>query len=301
MDTSSLLSTVQGFTFHFDGIDHHNINVETLAAELNALNTLMLTVKAEYFPDTELKLKVVATERGSFAVDFQLLALTAATLFTPDNVEYATNALDIICSLFSIKKFLGGARPKKIVDTIEEERMTQVVENQKGEIEVFPRDALRILENAKIENSVINIVTAAQTDQDVTGITLRRESAASEFNLPRDEFEYFTIPVIDNKHRTQVVENVSLYYIKQVDFMSESMWKLHDGVSINAKILDEQWLKKFHAREYPIVPGVAMKARMRRTLFFGKDGLPVDNMTRYEVVEVLEIINPNDSQEEMLL
>lgn len=68
----------------------------------------------------------------------------------------------------------------------------------------------------------------------------------------------------------------------------------NEGKIIAAKILDLEWLNKFHSREFPILPNDSLKVNLRSS--YVKQGDGIINKPSYEILKIIEIIYPEDIQ-----
>lgn len=91
--------------------------------------------------------------------------------------------------------------------------------------------------------------------------------------------------------RTMINENEMILKIKKPDFLGSSMWEFrHDGHPIEAKIADHSWLAEFHNNGAGVLPGGALRARVRIESPYDmeNDALP----PRYTILEVLQVLPP---------
>ena len=84
-------------------------------------------------------------------------------------------------------------------------------------------------------------------------------------------------------------ESEMILKIKKPDYLGQSMWEFrHDGRTIEAKIADGEWLRRFHDREFVLGPGDAIKATVRMRVNYDSRGDVI--MTHREITKVSEII-----------
>jgi hypothetical protein len=91
-------------------------------------------------------------------------------------------------------------------------------------------------------------------------------------------------------------ETTEVLKIKKLDLLSNnSNWSFRFGIkSVEAKISDQKWLDKYHAREYPLLPEDSLKVRLRVSYTSKSDGKVVK--PTYEIVKVIDIIYPENNQ-----
>jgi hypothetical protein len=86
--------------------------------------------------------------------------------------------------------------------------------------------------------------------------------------------------------------------IKKADLLGDSKWTLINGrTSIDAKILDDEWLNRYHDREVAVYPGDALKARIKTVTTYNRNNDVIK--TKHEIIKIYEIvpdISKNTSQ-----
>ena len=77
--------------------------------------------------------------------------------------------------------------------------------------------------------------------------------------------------------------------VKKPDYLGNSKWELRHGKrSISAKIEDENWLKRFQARQIDVRPGDALRCEVHIEHLYGHDNeLLAEHYTILRVIEVL--------------
>jgi len=79
--------------------------------------------------------------------------------------------------------------------------------------------------------------------------------------------------------------------VKRPDYLGASMWDLRHGKrTVQAKMEDANWLKKFQARAVDVRPGDALRCMVATKLLYGHDNELLSE--HFSVVEVLEVL-PN--------
>ncbi len=273
------------FTFTFDGT--HEVNASLLAASLNALNTLVLETQETCYPDTSCNLKVTASREGSFEVDLSVLAVTAITLLTPENVNFAVNITKLILQFIDIKKHIKEKKTK----VIKEEEGT-LVENADGICKRYTGEAYSFFNNAKIENAIVQFVDAGDASPNVTGIKVTT-SDGQQIAIDKAEFGSLKIPVVDDIDiPTQTITSTDTFYVKQATFIGDAQWIFMKDRQFHAKIMDSDWLSEYKRAKHPIVPGTRMQAEIKTTLQIGEDGLPIEGKATYEIIKVHTIYYP---------
>lgn len=79
--------------------------------------------------------------------------------------------------------------------------------------------------------------------------------------------------------------------VKRPDYLGEARWDLRHGKrAIEARILDEDWLKRFQARMVDVRPGDSLDAHVRIEVRYGADGEMVAE--RHEILKVRDVVRP---------
>ncbi|MFC1729500.1 hypothetical protein ACFL6I_04095 [candidate division KSB1 bacterium] len=87
--------------------------------------------------------------------------------------------------------------------------------------------------------------------------------------------------------------------VKKPDYLGESRWEFRHGKQpIHAKILHKEWLADFQERKYDVRPGDSLRALVDILANYGYDNELVS--TRYNIVEVLEIISGENGEQLIL-
>ena len=224
-----------------------------------------------------------------------MLALTATTLFTPINIEYAANIVSLIGAFFNAKKFLKGSKPKTVNPDVAN---GIVVENADGEKKSFAVGVSHLFENAKIDNSVIQIIGYANKNSEVEGISIMDKSCDKIVGLGRDDFWGIMQPIAAEKILEEsIITSTDTFYIRQPSMIGDAMWGFQKDTSFSARVLDAEWLAEFREAKHPIVPGTQVTVEMRTTLLIGDDGMPIDGKATREITKILKVLYPETYQQ----
>ncbi|WP_152439801.1 hypothetical protein [Arcticibacter svalbardensis] len=95
-------------------------------------------------------------------------------------------------------------------------------------------------------------------------------------------------------------ETTEILKIKSTDFLSsEKMWAFKlNNKSINARITDHNWLRRYYQRDFPLLPNDSLKVRLKvtySTIDKGEIYAP-----HYEITEVIDVIYPENLQMDTL-
>ncbi len=87
-------------------------------------------------------------------------------------------------------------------------------------------------------------------------------------------------------------EITAIVQIKKPDYLGDSMWEFkYLRGSIEAKILDHNWLRDFRDRKIVLRPGDSLRVKLKQRTSYDFDNNPVS--TKYEVTQVIEVL-PSD-------
>lgn len=101
--------------------------------------------------------------------------------------------------------------------------------------------------------------------------------------------------------KTERSETTEIIKPKKIDLLnSESSWNcIMNGKSVSIKILDTDWLEKYHKQIENVLSGDSLKVKLLTTYIYNSE-TPKTNIT-YEVLKVEKIIKPDSKNEQSLL
>jgi hypothetical protein len=102
----------------------------------------------------------------------------------------------------------------------------------------------------------------------------------------------FDISEMEELLTSEVISNESpmIVKVKKPDYLGESKWEFVFEHSIEAKILDAEWLTRFQNRLEDVRPGDALRALVRTEVRYGYEHDVIS--TRYSILKVIEVIRP---------
>jgi hypothetical protein len=91
-------------------------------------------------------------------------------------------------------------------------------------------------------------------------------------------------------------ETTEILKIKKLDLLSNSSnWTFKfRNKQIEAKIIDQDWLGRYHARDYPLMPEDSLKVKLKIHYINKADGKIIK--PTYEITKVVDIIYPDDNK-----
>src|ERR1035437_1441029 len=86
-----------------------------------------------------------------------------------------------------------------------------------------------------------------------------------------------------------VNEAQMILMVRRPDFLGGAKWEFRHGNNpIPARIMHAKWMAEFRSGVVPLLPGDALRAKVRTTVRYGYDGDVIDS--QHEVVEVIDVI-----------
>jgi hypothetical protein len=99
-----------------------------------------------------------------------------------------------------------------------------------------------------------------------------------------------TIPINTATTEEKHSEGEVILTIRKPDMVGQSKWQFARGkFPVFARVSDEEWLLRFHARKMSLHSGDAMRCKVKFTYIFDDRGTMIEE--QIEVVKVLEIIS----------
>lgn len=121
--------------------------------------------------------------------------------------------------------------------------------------------------------------------------TYQTGTNSATFNLSLD----LSAETLEDLLTVETIENDAIMILKvnKPDYLGDSMWTLkHENKTINAKIVDKNWLLSFQQRKVDVRPGDSLKCNVHITVKYGKDMSVI--RTIHEIREVIKTINLDD-------
>lgn len=284
VDTESICEL--NFTFEGD----YDVNALSLARAIESLVVLSTATASHSCPEAEVRLSVRAVKPGSLEILFMIAAAAAQTLFTPAGVEYASDLASTITSLFAIKQFLRGKKPKKIENVDDK----IVVERSDGTKITVPKSSGVYFIDQSIDNSITNIIENASISPGVSAI--RIGSDGMSVKIGRHEFEECAVPIEvseDGKKKVTYTRR-DVLFVRKPDLMGDSQWGFRTDRNIMADMADKDFLNKVFSREVSVFSGMHLVADLEITAELGEDGIPNGSACHYSVKHVYSWGGPED-------
>ncbi|MCW0518408.1 hypothetical protein, partial [Riemerella anatipestifer] len=288
------------FEIVFQG-EKHEIDATILANTIKNFDILVNEINKELNPEFPLQLKVKTFEEGSFEILFALFAEPAVrdTVFSvlqKDNIEFAGTVISSIADLLSIKKFLGGEKPKNVEKT--GDNITKI-ENNSGEIKLVNSKSGDLIFNNPVVNVTINnTFNSIDTDKDVTGLKFVADLNKKQIEFPKKLFKELSenrldlqeeVNQIDDEKRLVTKQNEPLSIFKIV-FDENNKWQFLNklGHKISAKIKDRNFFERMKRNEVYFGFGDVMIVDMEIVQEFNEIAKAYENKS-YTITNIREI------------
>lgn len=153
------------------------------------------------------------------------------------------------------------------------------------------------LPDAEIANTLRELSSAVEPLQPGDSVKYLTNNEQATFNL---EFHVSPETIEDLlTEETITSRNEMILKVKKPDFLGESMWTFkHETRTIEAKILDVEWLRKFQMREEEIRPGDSLRALVEIDAKYGFDAEVI--AIHYRVTKILQVIKARNPRQEGL-
>ncbi|HEY6736945.1 MAG TPA: hypothetical protein VI322_04490 [Candidatus Saccharimonadia bacterium] len=187
------------------------VDAQTFIYSLMSLSVLIQEVNRELDPDRKVDLKIVALEPGSFIAGINIhdVQTAVASLFTNENIQYASSIVTIVGGIFGLKKFLGRDQPQSVNAEGESIQVT----NHKGTVQYFDNRTYNIYsKNQAISDAVSSSFAALEEDASVTGFEILDSGEKKIFEAERDDFGDLAIKSeVISADKKDTVVNADLY------------------------------------------------------------------------------------------
>lgn len=288
-----LVKSEEHFTFELEG--KSEIDVAVLTQILDSTVTI-INEMVQGEPETYIKLKVTKFSTGSFDIDFQAVAEQVKNiLVAPEAV--AAYVVAGVGGAFQIAKHLMGKKPQAIVAS---DNKSEITNSQGDVISVQKKTCDRYFGNAKIEDSIINIinVVGSETDRDGFNVHYPEMGLKQRVEYKKDIFPQIK-PVVEscvNESEDKFVNTINTQLIiRKPDLVGGSKWGFVLDRNIDATIEDKEWLEQIRTAKTKFGPGMRLPVSMQVSVDLDKSSNPIKGSERYIVIKVTgDIIEPTE-------
>ena len=134
----------------------------------------------------------------------------------------------------------------------------------------------------------LDIVSKARASLPGQKVTMQTEYGDIELS---EAVALDTPPIVDSPQQTLKNSGVEFFKVKSPDMLGAAQWQvLRNNRTVRIDMLDEQWVKAYHARKFSILPGDSLKCQFEEAVTYDAAGNELDRTL--SVVEVIEVITP---------
>lgn len=292
-----LMKSEATFSLHLDG--SNTIDAVILSDIIRDIAELTKLAANEKDTESYLKMNVTAFENGSFQIDFSAIKEFVDNLINNSSqvLTFAGQVVATVKGYFEVKKLLKGKKEKNIA---ENQDGSVTITSQEGGSVIVNKGSTSILNNARIDNLVVNVAESVYSHNPNGGFSFNTDSTAAVFSTEDIIEMRKPLPIIEEEIIKRSVIKADLLIIKP-DLLRQSAWTFfYQGKTISASIVDVSFLEELHkgnlaihGNDY-ITTDLEISVRMEH-------GLPVTSSTRYAVIKVYDGIKSNyDAQINLL-
>lgn len=292
MPTVDIAEYEESIVLHFGG-DFTRINAYTLASTLINLADAAKAANKAINPGYEIEIVVEAFVPGSFKALVRSIYKGVGNLFS--NTAVQAIVLNIIASV--IYQYTLAPSGEVSVNVGPDE----VVITQGNTKIVVPRNVheatKKVEKNPQFQKGIGQAIKAIENDSSISNFGVsKRMSEPPPLTIPRERFSGVCELINDTDADYRDLEEITdVRIVRAILDRSKRRWEfVWNGLTISAPVTDEDFYRKFFAREITIAPGDSLHVRLKIHQKRNPDiGVFVNKS--YEVVEVL-IHNPRPFQ-----
>lgn len=133
-------------------------------------------------------------------------------------------------------------------------------------------------------NSIRESLANLEKDDDVS---LHSEEGISKFNKKMEISKEIIRECLTNEKI--VSEGERIFKVKKPDYLGTSKWDFkYQNKSIDAKILDKNWLRAFQSKDVAVLPGDSIRAIVKEEASYGHNNEIIS--IHYEILTVIEVL-----------
>ncbi len=291
---TDLVESVDTFTINIGG--GNEIDSEALAALLSNVAKIIKLTTQEIDKNAYCKLNFLTKRDGSIEVDFATVIREAKTMFHYATVAVGTAylATETFKKMLEIKDFLGGKKPKEIIDERNEMKIVNqagakiAIDKKKSRADLYFKDPV-------FENCIVNFFSPLEQEQR-GDFTFARKMGKDELVISKENYKEMKKTLIEKneveKITTDSREVETDLIIKKPDLLGNSKWEVIFDRARDVKISDEQFLARIKTGKIKLYAGCKIEVKMKITTRLDEK-LNVKDEPDYDVYEVIgDIIEP---------
>ena len=284
----NLIRSEQAFSFHLNG--DGAVDALLLSEIIQDFANLTKLVAEAEENNIFIRFNVTALENGSFIINFQAVTEIIENLVNNYNkyAAFAGVVVGGVIGIFKIKKFLKGEAPAS--QTIQDNSVK--IEKNDGTVIVVPKVSASVFTDEFVDRYASNISDNTMKANNGKGFSLSYNNGKiKEYeNFGEEDIPFMCTPI--NKERiirisTQTVE--TYFKIRKPAFVGTAQWQLlWNGITIEAKIEDDEWLTAVQEGRVAITANSIIFAQLKIDNELDEDNNPVNTSPKYSIVKVIK-------------
>lgn len=247
------------------GGDSHSIDANTYINSLIHFTTIVQEVNKEIDIDKKVDVRIQANRPGSFVVDLVVVTQDIAgqlrSMFTAENVKYATTVINAVTGVYKIAQFLKGKKANAVVTNKDG---TVIIHSNHGTININTAASSEVYMNSSVvREAIAKEFETLDADKNVESFQLLDTNETPLVDIPKEEFYNISDPeeeIVEINERVLPVE-ANLNIITQ-DWELKKKWDFYyNGNRISAKMKDPGFQKLLDSGE-PFRKGDSLEVDM---------------------------------------
>ena len=277
-----LIKSESQFSFRFDG--KSEIDAVLLSKTIIDIIELIKCAAIDECPDAEIKIQIINFRSGSFQVVFSTISEAVQGLYRPaaSAGTLALKLINIVKGYLKIKKLLRGKQPRSIAESDES---NIVIESATGDKITVPTKSKEVIFKADIDRYTIQISEKVMEHSPDNGFTIMSHDEVTEFTS--EDVQIMSEPICTESDRFGKSEVIADLRIRKPDLLKNTSWQfIFLGKSINAKIIDDNFVKNIQSGKVNFKSGCYIRAKLEITFYRDSMGEPIDGTEKYTVIHV---------------
>src|SRR3989344_2413263 len=248
----------------------HEIDADVLIESIISYSIVTQEVSAYLSPDSRVNIKIKATQEGSFELLLDIIADAGNTLFTIQNVAYASGIVTVVGGLYKFKQWLSkNGEP----DTIERNENAVKVKNNNGEITIN-KNVFHIYQSSeKAREGLKKTFTKLKDAEEIDDFEIIDQDNGEEiFRAEKSDFGPMASDIgeVEKRKQKEIKPDQELSVFKIV-FRENYKWEFfYDGNRICASITDAEFIARVGKGEVAFRSGDRMIADLEIVQVFNE-------------------------------
>lgn len=285
---------IQSYEFELKLQGDNEISAKSLCGVLE--NLILVAENTKPDGASQIKYMVKATTKGSFVIDFNVIATLSQQLLIGNGeiINLAKNSIQTISEILKLRTFLKGEKPKKI----EEKGNGVNVTNNYGTMN-FYNVSPEYINNKNIDKGMSGLANALSGGDYPGMVIIDKETNENIVTVPKEDYEHIKQPLAsEDTEKIYEHEYNIAFTVKKPDLQGNSKWDIIlDNKCVAVTIEDSEWLKNVRAGMISVNSKKILKAKIKVTQKGNKYGMPIEGTEKYYLVKVYD----SDSDKESYL